>query len=85
MDSLLGVCGGSFEYEVICKICNEFMVVWDGLKFKDSEWVFVFVVMNRFYDFDDVVIRRMLRRYVCWFNWLLKDLWGLILVLVMFF
>ncbi|OEL26134.1 ATPase family AAA domain-containing protein 1-A [Dichanthelium oligosanthes] len=62
VDSLLGNREGSGENETMCKMKNEFMINWDGLRTKEQEHVIVLGATNRPYDLDDAVIRRFPRR-----------------------
>jgi len=62
VDSLLGKRDSNGEHEAMRKIKNEFMMMWDGLKSKDSERIIVLGATNRPFDLDEAVLRRMPRR-----------------------
>ncbi|KAJ8769881.1 hypothetical protein K2173_008963 [Erythroxylum novogranatense] len=58
-DSMLGRRENPGEHEAMCKMKNEFMVNWDGLRTKDKERVLVLAATNRPFDLDEAVIRRL--------------------------
>jgi len=62
IDSLLSRRDSNGEHDAMRKIKNEFMMMWDGLKSKDSERIIVLGATNRPFDLDDAVLRRMPRR-----------------------
>ncbi|KAJ6678246.1 P-LOOP CONTAINING NUCLEOSIDE TRIPHOSPHATE HYDROLASES SUPERFAMILY PROTEIN [Salix viminalis] len=70
VDSLLGARGGSFEHEATRGMRNEFMAAWDGLRSKVSQRILILGATNRPFDLDDVVIRRLPRRQVCFRKYL---------------
>ncbi|KAF3680929.1 hypothetical protein FXO38_02059 [Capsicum annuum] len=47
------------EHQAMCRLKNEFMLNWDGLRTKDTERVLVLAETNRPFDLDEAVIRRM--------------------------
>nr|PNR31662.1 hypothetical protein PHYPA_025783 [Physcomitrium patens] len=51
--------GGNFEHESTRKSGNEVAAAWDGLWSKDRERVLVFSAINRPFDLDDAVTRRL--------------------------
>ena len=54
--------GSQGEHEAMCKIKNEFMVNWDGLRTKEQERILVLGATNRPYELDNAVIRRFPHR-----------------------
>jgi SpoVK/Ycf46/Vps4 family AAA+-type ATPase len=62
VDCLLGRREKQGEHDAMRKIKNEFMMMWDGLKSKDSERIIVLAATNRPHDLDDAVLRRLPRR-----------------------
>jgi len=62
IDSLLSRRDSNGEHDAMRKIKNEFMMMWDGLKTKESERIIVLGATNRPFDLDEAVLRRMPRR-----------------------
>ncbi|KAG5567707.1 hypothetical protein RHGRI_003042 [Rhododendron griersonianum] len=59
VDSMLGRRENPGEHEAMCKMKNEFMVYWVGLRTKDKERVPVLAATSRPFDLDEAVIRRL--------------------------
>ncbi|KAF3680933.1 hypothetical protein FXO38_02063 [Capsicum annuum] len=62
VDSMLGRRENPEEHQAMCRLKNEFMMNWDGLRTKDTERVLVLAATNRPFDLDEAVIRRLPRR-----------------------
>jgi len=62
VDSILGRRSNTGEHEAMRKIKTEFMMMWDGLRTRDSERVLVLAATNRPFDLDEAVLRRLPRR-----------------------
>jgi len=62
VDAILGRRDKNGEHEAMRKIKNEFMMMWDGLRTKDTERVLVLAATNRPFDLDEAVLRRLPRR-----------------------
>ncbi|PHT27192.1 hypothetical protein CQW23_33205 [Capsicum baccatum] len=62
VDSMLGRRENPEEHQAMCRLKNEFMLNWDGLRTKDTERVLVLAATNRPFDLDEAVIRRLPRR-----------------------
>ncbi|PHT46402.1 hypothetical protein CQW23_15560 [Capsicum baccatum] len=59
VDSMLGRRENPEEHQAMCRLKNEFMLNWDGLRTKDTEQVLVLAATNRPFDLDEAVIRRL--------------------------
>ncbi|KAM3374563.1 hypothetical protein P3S68_013277 [Capsicum galapagoense] len=59
VDSMLGRRENPEEHQAMCRLKNEFMLNWDGLRTKDTERVLVLAETNRPFDLDEAVIRRL--------------------------
>ncbi|PHT97154.1 hypothetical protein BC332_33917 [Capsicum chinense] len=62
VDSMLGRRENPEEHQAMCRLKNEFMLNWDGLRTKDTERVLVLATTNRPFNHDETVIRRLPRR-----------------------
>ncbi|PHT29376.1 hypothetical protein CQW23_31027 [Capsicum baccatum] len=62
VDSMLGRRENPEEHQAMCRLKNEFLLNWDGLRTKDNERVLVLAATNRPVDLDEAVIRRLPRR-----------------------
>eukprot|EP00300_Choanocystis_sp_HF-7_P011208 c17358_g1_i2.p1 GENE.c17358_g1_i2~~c17358_g1_i2.p1 ORF type:complete len:307 (-),score=87.41 c17358_g1_i2:10-930(-) len=60
-DSILGR-RDSFEHEVMLKLKNQFLTLWDGLTTKHDSRVLVMCATNRPFDLDEAALRRLPRR-----------------------
>ncbi|PHT29494.1 hypothetical protein CQW23_30929 [Capsicum baccatum] len=56
VDSMLGRRENPEEHQAMCRLKNEFMLNWDGLRTKDTEQVLVLAATNRPFDLDEAVI-----------------------------
>ncbi|PHT46321.1 hypothetical protein CQW23_15479 [Capsicum baccatum] len=61
VDSMLGRRENPEEHQAMCRLKNEFMLNWEGLRTKDTERVLVLAATNRPFDLDEAVIRRLPR------------------------
>ncbi|XP_047270517.1 outer mitochondrial transmembrane helix translocase-like [Capsicum annuum] len=64
VDSMLGRRENPEEHQAMCRLKNEFMLNWDGLRTKDTERVLVLAATNRPFDLDEAVIRRLPHRWM---------------------